>query len=324
MTNSHRDSSNITTRTPYIEPGKLSTILDSNLRTPLRRPNRHIDNDNNVGSNSSNSFNSYGHGAGGFDRGRKFVNGGGSGGGDSNVATSDGLGQPLVTFKTKSELELGYGNVNDNDIDTDYDYIPFTSKRLLCESKIRSFMEAERAEHCLVFHRTGHRLDKDVFRADLHTECGEFEMGTITTTGDTADGVDTVTDADIVTSKLTGDDDRSKVTRRGRPAMRSTAIKEGSRRETSTLQFDNNRNRNNIVQTRMPQLKAFWGDSRLINSLSLELLERENALLLKELEQLDTVKREMQAGVTKRFKSHLAKRCHRIYKTSWTNASLGF
>ena len=312
MTNSHRDSSNMTTRTPYTEPGKLPTMLDSNLRTPLRRPNRHIDNDNDIGSNNSNSFNSYGHGVGGLDRDRKYV-----AGGDSDVATAGGLGQPLVTFKTKSEFELGggYGSGSDHDNDYDYDYTPFTSKQLLCEDKIRSFMEAERAEHCLVFHRASHSLDKDVFRADLHTECGEFEMGTFTT-GDCVDTAELVTDEDIIV------DGKSQVKRGGRPAVRSTAIKDGGRRETGTLQF--NSNRNNIVQTRMPQLKAFWGDSQLISSLSLELLERENALLLKELEQLDTVKREMQVKVTRRFKSHLAKRCHRVYKTSWSNASLGF
>ncbi|KAH9200694.1 anaphase-promoting complex subunit 9-domain-containing protein [Zygosaccharomyces rouxii] len=60
--------------------------------------------------------------------------------------------------------------------EAEYDYKPFSEKPLLRESKIESYLQAERAAHCLIFHTSGHIPGADdKYRPDAELECGEDE-----------------------------------------------------------------------------------------------------------------------------------------------------
>lgn len=54
-----------------------------------------------------------------------------------------------------------------------YDYSPFCERNTLRESRIDSFLKAERAAHCLVFHKVGHLDGIDSYRPDIDIMCGE-------------------------------------------------------------------------------------------------------------------------------------------------------
>lgn len=93
------------------------------------------------------------------------------------------------TLSGKEELEIDAA-MDDNEIsgesssssssqveETEYDYRPFCEKPLLRESKVESYLQAEKAAHCLIFHKSGHRnLTNSKYRPDTQLECGEDEL----------------------------------------------------------------------------------------------------------------------------------------------------
>lgn len=58
---------------------------------------------------------------------------------------------------------------------SEYDYTPFFNKLSVRDSQIKSLIECEKAAHCLVFHRDGHKssLDQSDYRPDVDIFCGE-------------------------------------------------------------------------------------------------------------------------------------------------------
>lgn len=59
--------------------------------------------------------------------------------------------------------------------DLEYDYQPLSQKPLISESKVREFLQSERAAHCLVFHKKAHVDDTLNYRPDLEWECSDYD-----------------------------------------------------------------------------------------------------------------------------------------------------
>lgn len=55
----------------------------------------------------------------------------------------------------------------------EFNYRPFFDKPLMQDRKLRQLLQAERAAHCLVFHKHGHLLDSHTFRPDLNIQCSD-------------------------------------------------------------------------------------------------------------------------------------------------------
>lgn len=59
--------------------------------------------------------------------------------------------------------------------EAEYDYRPLSRKPLLSESKIRGYLQSERAAHCLIFHKNSHVDSMNDYRPDIDWECGELD-----------------------------------------------------------------------------------------------------------------------------------------------------
>lgn len=86
-----------------------------------------------------------------------------------NQNLHEDLEQPELKDGLLDILSARYGS------ETEYDYQPLSRKPLLGESKIRGFLQSERAAHCLIFHKDGHADDMDSYRPDIDWECGEID-----------------------------------------------------------------------------------------------------------------------------------------------------
>ncbi|CDH15101.1 uncharacterized protein ZBAI_06888 [Zygosaccharomyces bailii ISA1307] len=75
--------------------------------------------------------------------------------------------------QTEQQETVGQLSLKD---DAEYDFSPFSEKSLLRESKIEAFLQAERAAHCLIFHKGGHcNSDADKYRPDFDCDCEDTD-----------------------------------------------------------------------------------------------------------------------------------------------------
>lgn len=128
-----------------------------------------------------------------------------------------------------------------HDNETEYDYQPLSGKPLLAESKIRGFLQSERAAHCLIFHKNGHVDDMNDYRPDVDWECGEND-----TVQETDDGT-----ALLQSVPGCSDDDLNLLLNKNFMSQRP-----------------NVRNLDEILSRKVNGLKRFWGNSDLTATLS--------------------------------------------------------
>ncbi|QLQ82402.1 hypothetical protein HG537_0H01640 [Torulaspora globosa] len=145
------------------------------------------------------------------------------------------LEQPELKDGLLDILSARYGT------ETEYDYQPLSRKPLLGESKIRGFLQSERAAHCLIFHKNAHVDDTDSYRPDIDWECGETDADSeIGTTGSLLQSVPGCSD-----------DELNLLLNRNFMSQRPNVRK-----------YDE------ILSRKVNGLKRFWGDSDLTTTLS--------------------------------------------------------
>lgn len=151
--------------------------------------------------------------------------------------------------------------------ETEYNYKPFCEKPLLRESKVESYLQAEKAAHCLVFHGSGHRQGtNDKYRPDTHLECGENEGN----------------DQDMGAN--------------GGPLLLS--VPGCSKHDLDHLlnknhmrQRPNVRRIDEILNHEFNALRSFWGDSSLATTLERNHLHEQYLLLLQEQKEISQFKK---------------------------------
>ncbi|GAV53775.1 hypothetical protein ZYGR_0AK02770 [Zygosaccharomyces rouxii] len=175
------------------------------------------------------------------------------------------LEQPPVS-SGKEELEINTA-MNEDEIsrepsspveNTEYDYKPFCEKPLLRASKIDSYLQAERAAHCLIFHRSSHRHGiNDKYRPDTDLECGEDEW----------EGQELNHDEAPLLLSVPGCSKHDLCQLLNKNHMR---------------QRPNIRRIDEILNHEFNALKSFWGDSSLATSLDRNHLHEQYLLLMQE------------------------------------------
>lgn len=154
-------------------------------------------------------------------------------------------------------------------VESAYDFHPFTNKKLISKRKIDNILTAERAGHCLVFHKQYHPNGIDNFRPDLNIDCE---------------------DKAPLTSSLLID----------YPGMIKDIVRDASGRRYrdrgpgKSSSGDGGR----VVKpvTKMLELKVFWENSDLLNHLETDTIIRQNTILQKELHELADIKKQLKAG----------------------------
>lgn len=166
--------------------------------------------------------------------------------------------------------------------DVPYDFHPFSTKNTITESKMKHLLGAETAEHCLIFHRDGHPNGSEGYRPDIMINC---EPKSTKDTELLLNYSENITDSyrEIQNSKQ----------RSGKKAEL------GSR----------SRGRIQKPAAKLLELKVFWENSDLLNYLETDMIIRQNEILLKELEELTDVKKQLK---TKRHNPSLTERCNKI------------
>lgn len=155
--------------------------------------------------------------------------------------SQQGLGSPDdIGDRPNTDDVLNIKSLKDHN-DLDYDYQPILKKPLLVDSKVQELLQAERAAHCLVFHKKGHTDDMTHYRPDLEWECPEFDEETdIDDNGSILQGVPGCSKEDL--NYLLNKNFMSQ-----RPNVRK---------------YDE------ILSRKVNGLKRFWGDSDLTSTLS--------------------------------------------------------
>ncbi|CAI4046038.1 anaphase promoting complex subunit 9 SKDI_12G1520 [Saccharomyces kudriavzevii IFO 1802] len=143
-----------------------------------------------------------------------------------------------------------------------YDYSPFCERNTLRESKIDSFLQAERAAHCLVFHKEGHLDCMDTYRPDIDVMCGEMTLGS-----DNPDSNGTMLLESV-------------------PGCSKEDLGRLSRREFVASSKPSMRRLDDIINHETNALSSFWNDSDLVSSLQSHHLHEEYLLLQEELKNI--------------------------------------
>lgn len=175
------------------------------------------------------------------------------------------LEQPSAS-SGKEEFEVG-ATLDENEIyreasapieEAEYDYKPFCEKTLLRESKIDSYLQAERAAHCLIFHKSSHRHgSNDKYRPDADLECGEDEWE----------------DKDLNHNEVPL---LLSVPGCSKHDLCQLLNKNHMRQRPSVHRIDE------ILNHEFNTLKSFWGDSSLVTSLDRNHLHEQYLLLMQE------------------------------------------
>lgn len=149
-----------------------------------------------------------------------------------------------------------------------YDYSPFCERNTLRESRIDSFLKAERAAHCLVFHKVGHLDGIDSYRPDIDIMCGEE--------ANKYDSANPEGNGSMLLESV--------------PGCNKEDLERLSRREFVTNSKPNMRRLDDIINHETNALKSFWNDSGLVNSLQSHHLHEEYLLLQEELNNVYKIK----------------------------------
>lgn len=145
-----------------------------------------------------------------------------------------------------------------------YDYSPFCERNTLRESKMHNFLQAEKAAHCLVFHKVGHLDGVDTYRPDIDVMCGEEANthGSINADGNATMLLESV------------------------PGCSKEDLEKLLRRDFVTSSKPSMRRLDDIINHETNALKSFWNDSNLVNSLESHHLHEEYLLLQEELKNM--------------------------------------
>ncbi|CAI4046385.1 hypothetical protein N7582_003799 [Saccharomyces uvarum] len=142
-----------------------------------------------------------------------------------------------------------------------YDYAPFCGRNTLRESKIDNFLRAERAAHCLVFHKQGHLDGIETYRPDTDVMCGEQPNA----------------------HENDNPDDNATMLLESIPGCSKEDLRKLSRREFVASSRPNMRRLDDIINHETNALRNFWNDSDLVSSLQSHHLHEEYLLLQEEL-----------------------------------------
>ncbi|CAB4255469.1 similar to Saccharomyces cerevisiae YLR102C APC9 Subunit of the Anaphase-Promoting Complex/Cyclosome (APC/C) [Maudiozyma barnettii] len=158
----------------------------------------------------------------------------------------------------------------------EYDYQPFTTKKSISETKKKNWLSAETAEHCLVFHKEGHLQGAENYRPDIMIDC----------VTESASGSDILIDY---------------------PENIKDSYKNKVRKSKDI--GNNMQNREHKSATKLLELKIFWENSDLLNHLDTDMVIRQNEILLRELDELINVKKQLK---NRKHHTSLRERCEQI------------
>lgn len=148
------------------------------------------------------------------------------------------------------------------DEEFEYDYRPFSEKSLLRESKIEGFLQAERAAHCLIFHKCAHRNDSsEKYRPDLEYDCEDID------------------EQETQARENKNNDNGSlllSVPGCSKHDLKQLLNKNHMRQRPNVRRIDE------ILNHEFNALKNFWGDSELANGLERNHLHEQYLLLQQE------------------------------------------
>lgn len=167
--------------------------------------------------------------------------------------------------------------------DTVYNYHPFTDKTMISDTKIKNFLAAERAEHCLVFHKNGHLDGMEHYRPDISIDCEQ----------DTSSGNDIL---------INYPGNIKDIFKESESKLNNRQPREFEKRLHA---------RNNKPATKLLELKTFWENSDLLNYLDTDIIIKQNEILLRELDELVTAKNLLRH---KNDSDSLRERCDKILK----------
>ncbi|SMN21640.1 similar to Saccharomyces cerevisiae YLR102C APC9 Subunit of the Anaphase-Promoting Complex/Cyclosome (APC/C) [Maudiozyma saulgeensis] len=215
---------------------------------------------------------------------------------EDRASNERSLSTPLRR-KTKRSLKVSIDNdslrtcptnvVSEEDVqneltNVEYDFHPFTTKRSISETKRKNWLSAETAEHCLIFHKEGHLQGTVNYRPDIMIDCEPKSTS----------GSDILIDypENIKDSYSNIRNDKNKV-RKSKDTGNNGQIREYK------------------SPTKLLELKIFWENSDLLSHLDTDMVVRQNEILLRELDELVNVKKQLK---NRKHYTSLRERCDQI------------
>lgn len=230
---------------PSLPPWKTPRFklsADINLTTPLKRPTK-----------------------------------GQSTGNNQAAVKPDGAVNQTLDIKNMDLSERDISEVLDVDVyeEGEFNYQPFSTKTLLRESKIKNYLRAERAAHCLVFHEHEHEHKSDInnFRPDIDYNCGDSTL-----------------ENDFNADKYNGNSLIQSL-----PGIFKEELNESSGFGNSTTR-PSIRRIDEVLNNEAMALKSFWNNSSLTSAFDRNHLHEEYLILQQEMNELDRVKDELRKG----------------------------